>query len=239
MKGMCSAAEAALPGCQQEKRNSGGKPGSMHRSVYLSVPMALAGQDGGAIADPGGILVELGQSGGNQPTERRPVTSLLSRQLADAGIQVAQFTDLAPFDVLMLHPGRTLIEKLLRVNNFALDETRRSIHGWPRIGRQLYDIWALLGDSQVCDFLADHGQASEVLADCIRISEDFMPDLAPPVGGFGACRAFDPDWEHSARLREEHDTAMLDLYYGLTPAPTYDDVIARVHDKAELLDLGT
>jgi hypothetical protein len=42
-----------------EKRNSGGKPGSMHRSVYLSAPLSPQ-TSSSAIADPGGILVELG-----------------------------------------------------------------------------------------------------------------------------------------------------------------------------------
>lgn len=45
--------------------------------------------------------------------------SLLARALDEAGVTIADFPDLAPFEVRVLHPGRTLIEKLLRVNNFA------------------------------------------------------------------------------------------------------------------------
>jgi hypothetical protein len=59
---MCAAAQNALPGSVAAKRNSGGKPGSMHRSVYLSAPLSPQSSSF-AIADPGGILVELGQSG--------------------------------------------------------------------------------------------------------------------------------------------------------------------------------
>lgn len=70
------------------------------------------------------------------------MTGILARQLAQAGIDIEEFADLAPFHMLMLPPGRTLLEKLLRVNNFVIDEARRSAHGWPRIGRQFYDRWA-------------------------------------------------------------------------------------------------
>jgi hypothetical protein len=237
LKGMCSAAQNALPGSTAEKRNSGGKPGSMHRSVYLSAPLSPQ-TSSSAIADPGGILVELGQSGGDHPVNRRPVTSILARQLAAADIPIEAFADLAPFEVLMLHPGRTLLEKLLRVNNFVLDAARRADHGWPRIGRQFYDIWALLGNEQVLTFLRDRVTAAAVLADCIGVSEDFLPDLPPPKGGFAACEAFNPDWDHASQLRAEHESAMRDLYYGATTPPNYDEVIDRIRSNARLLNLA-
>jgi hypothetical protein len=165
------------------------------------------------------------------------VTSILARQLAAADIPIEAFADLAPCEVLMLHPGRTLLEKLLRINNFVVDAARRSDHGWPRIGRQLYDIWALLGNDQVLTFLQDRVTAAAVLADCIQVSEDFAPDLPPPSGGFAACEAFNPDWDHAIQLRAEHGIAMRDLYYGAMTPPSYDEVIDRVRANAQLLDL--
>jgi Nucleotidyl transferase AbiEii toxin, Type IV TA system len=102
LKGRCIAAQNALPGSVAEKRTSGGKPGSMHRSVYLSAPLSQQ-PSSSAIADPGGILVELGQSGGDHPADRRPVTSILARQLVAADVPIEVFADLAPFEVLMLH----------------------------------------------------------------------------------------------------------------------------------------
>lgn len=237
LKAMCGAAESAIPGCQQEKHGSGGKPGSMHRSVYLNLPLE-AQPAGTAIANPNSILVELGQSGGRHPSTREQVDSLLSRQLAQASTDVSSFPDLAPFSVELLHPGRTLIEKLLRVNNFVVDESRRDNHdGWPRIGRQFYDFWALLGDQRVRDLLADSDGAAEIMADCMRVSLDFRPDLDPPTGGFSNCRAFDPDWEHADQLRTEHRRAMDELYYGNDPAPTYDAVLTRIQEHAHLLDI--
>lgn len=233
---MCEVAAEALPGCESVCVRSGGNPGSMHRAVYLAAPLAGRRSTSG-IADPGRILLELGQSGGQHPSVRRPVVSLLARALDEAGVAITDFPDLAPFDVRMLHPGRTLIEKLLRVNNFAADELRREQpQGWSRIGRQFYDVWALLGSTEVRDLLADRDRTAEIVADCTRISESFAPDLPPPVGGFAACPAFDPNWPEQPRLRAEHETAMRDLYYGRTPGPTFDDVVARIHRHRELLD---
>lgn len=160
---------------------------------------------------------------------------MLGRVLADSGVVVGSYTDLVPFPVKVLHPGRTLIEKLLRVNNFAADPARRvGEHGWPRIGRQLYDIWALLGSAHVRELLADKAAVARIVASCLEASAAFDPDLPPPPGGFADSPAFDPAWEHPARLRREHDTAMRHLYYGSAP-PRFDDVLAAVHGHRDLL----
>ncbi len=92
---MCDAAQLALPDSVQADPKSGGNPGTMHRRVYLSVPMSVQ-PTSDTLADPGGILVELGQSGGPHPCDRLPVTGILARQLAQAGIDIEEFADLAP-----------------------------------------------------------------------------------------------------------------------------------------------
>lgn len=154
LKSMIESAADATGGDASGGRN-GGKPGSFHRSAYLAPPLSHSGEPG-AIADAGAILVELGQSGGPSPHRDRQVTSLLARQLADAGFDTSEWGDLAAFDVAVLHPGRTLIEKLLRVNNFAsAPAAQGGVRGWPRIGRQFYDLWALLGNGEVLEFLTD------------------------------------------------------------------------------------
>lgn len=190
LKSMIEAA-ATSTGSQAKGGRSGGKPGSFHRSAYLAPALFHAG-DSSAIADAAAILVELGQSGGPNPHCDRQVTSLLARQLDIAGFDITTWLDLAPFDVAILHPGRTLIEKLLRVNNFASDATAHDgIHGWPRIGRQFYDVWALLGSDEVLKFLRDRTTVAAVLANCYEISQAFTPDRPVPSGGFAASPAFD------------------------------------------------
>lgn len=238
LKSMVEAAAGATQGPTSGRR-SGGKPGNLHRSAYLAPPLTHTGQPG-VIADASAILVELGQSGGPNPHADRPVTSLLSRQLDAAGFEVSTWSDLAGFEVPVLHPGRTLIEKLLRINNFAGDPAAQDgVHGWPRVGRQFYDVWALLGTPEVLDFLADKPLVTEVLASCYQVSQAFTPDLPVPKGGFAASAAFDAAGPLAERLHTEHDAAMHGLYYGNDNPPSFDDVLARVHEHQDLLDPGT
>lgn len=204
LKSMVAAAAEATRG-ESSGGKSGGKPGSFHRSAYLSPPMVHSDQPG-AIADAAAILIELGQPGGPNPHSDRTVASLLSRQLETAGFDTSVWSDLAAFDVAVLHPGRTLIEKLLRINNFATDATaREGAHGWPRIGRQFYDVWALLGTPEVLSLLADRPLVTEALASCYEVSEAFTPDLPVPEGGFAASPAFDPSGPLAAGNRWMRD----------------------------------
>lgn len=143
---------------------------------------------------------------------------------------------MATFDVAVLHPGRTFIEKLLRVNNFASDPTaQEGVHGWPRIGRQFYDLWALLGNDEVLEFLTDKPTVAEVLTSCFEISQAFRPDLPVPHGGFAASPAFDAAGPLTMRLHAEHDAAMEGLYYGTDAPPTFDEVLERVCAHSALL----
>jgi len=234
LKSMIAAAADATGG-QASGGHSGGRPGSFHRSAYLAPPLAYSAEPS-AIADAGTILVELGQSGGPNPHRARQVTSLLSRQLADAGFDTSAWGDLTSFDVAVLHPGRTLIEKLLRVNNFASDPTAQDgVHGWPRIGRQFYDLWALLGNEEVLEFLTDKLTVTDVLTSCFEISQAFTPDLPVPDGGFAASPAFDAAGPLAVRLRAEHDAAMEGLYYGTDEPPAFNEVLERVHAHSALL----
>jgi len=109
-------------------------------------------------------------------------------------------------------------------------------HGWPRIGRQFYDIWALLRTPEVRSLLQDAPLVAEILTSARAVSERLgRPDAPTPPGGFAASPALAPDGELADRLRREHDAAMRDLYYGTEPPPTFDDVLEQVHTDALLL----
>lgn len=238
LKAMLQTAAAAT-GAKPTDIRSGGKPGSFHRAGYL-VPALHHRGSPGAVADASAILVELGQSGGPNPHSARSVTSMLGRELATIpGFDPEAWADLGAFEAEILHPGRTLIEKLLRVNNFAADpEAIQGIHGWARIGRQFYDIHALLGTQEVLDLLADRNAVDDILASAFAVSESFgRPDQPIPAGGFAVVPVFDPTWPHAKRLRVEHGDAMRDLYYGTHEPPTFEAVIDRVREHAGLLDL--
>lgn len=166
--------------------------------------------------------------------------SLLARQLADADFDTPTWHDLATFEVAILHPARTLIEKLLRVDKLTrVESPQQNARDWPRAGRQFYDIWALLGDDEVVRLLRDRQLVAEILSSCYEVSESFRnPDVPVPSGGFAASAAFDPGGSFAAPLRAEHDAAMRALYYGADTRPTFDDVIARVREHAGDLDIG-
>lgn len=225
---------ASATGSQVEPMRFGGTAGTLHRSAYLTLPLEQS-ETAVGLADPGAILIELGQSGGPNPSRTQAVESLLSRELADSG--VGEWDDLAAFDVTVLHPGRTLIEKLLRVNNFVSDAPRRDgTHGLARIGRQFCDIWALLVEPEFVELLSDKRQFNEILGSAFAVSEAFTPDHPVPAGGFASSVAFDPHGEFAAGLQREHERAMHDLYYGRAPGPSFDDVLGRVRANAELLN---
>ena len=217
LRAMCETAATEI-GAQIEHDDSGSKVPDRWKRAYLHLPFANKLPQQIGVVDAGRILLELSQTGGRHPNDVREISSLLSRQLAAASYPVSDFANLRPFAVQVLHPGRTLIEKLLRVNNFTVREkSHDDIHGCPRIGRQFYDIWALLGSSEVLAFLTDLAHSREVLADCLRVSKPFQEDEPVPIGSFAKTLAFDASWPLAAQLQAEHDSAMRDLYYGSVP----------------------
>lgn len=62
------------------------------------------------------VLLEMGVRGGAHPCDQRKIGSLLGDQVKGTGLELSEYPDLEPFSVLVLHPGRTLIEKLVLVN---------------------------------------------------------------------------------------------------------------------------
>jgi len=236
MRGMCRAARTATDG-ELTHVTSGGENGQAHKSMYLTIPVKHKPAENSGLADPGQILLEFGQSGGTNPSTYREVTSLLSRSLSANGFNIAAHGDLASFQIQILHPGRTLIEKLLRVNNFALmEDADRNRHGWPRIGRQFYDLWQLLGTGEVIDFLADKNLSSSVLENCFKVSKDFTPDRLPPRGGFANSSIFSESGELFERLSREHETAMKSLYFGKPLDLPLIEVFGRIKANEKLLD---
>ena len=187
LREMCDVAAKAL-GAEVEDASSGGQLGTLHRRAYLT-PRSPAHCAHAASADPERILLELVESGGRHPSGPVSVSSLFARHTGAGRLQIDDFVDLAPYEVSILHPGRTLLEKLLRVNNFCIDDAaRQNPHGWPRIGRQFYDIWALLGDARTLQFLNNRQLAGEVLADCFTVSELFTPDQPLPSAVLASAR---------------------------------------------------
>ena len=186
------------------------------------------------------VVLEMGVRGGSHPNERVPISCLLGDALAAAGTDLSEFTDLQPFDVVVLHPGRTLLEKLAHVDAAAKAlERDAALVPDRRIGRHFYDVYQLLGDDRVLDLLADRDEIAEVMisiGDVTRAHFDGGEASEPrPEGDFAASPAFDLNSDVSRRLHAAYDDTMAELYFGRDPLPTWQAICERVEARRELL----
>src|SRR5208283_3674731 len=111
-----------------------------------------------------------------------------------AGTDLSEFVDLEPFEVAVLHPGRTLLEKLVLIHDLA-----QQLAAAPdtlidrRSGRHFYDVYQLLGDHRVLDLLSDRSQTEEVLSSIEEINRAFYGNAddieVRPAEGFEIGRA--------------------------------------------------
>ena len=97
---------------------------------------------------------------------------LLGDVLVAEGIDLDEFDDLSAFGWTVLHPGRTLLEKLVLIHALAqqliADPSRPIV---PRSGRHFYDGYRLLGDGPVCELLEDRDEVRDLLASVEEITE--------------------------------------------------------------------
>lgn len=193
------------------------------------------------LADTPAVLVELGQAGGPNPSSVHAVESLLAPgpEPGRYGHHHRRMEDLAPFEVTILHPGRTLIDKLLRVNTFASRPADQDkIHGWAASVGSSTTSGPCSGTTTWRSLVADKQTVGDIMSSIIEVSARYTAADLIPEGGFANSAEFDPNSALATGLRREHDSAMTNLYYGdAALAPSFDDVIGRVRDSAALLDL--
>jgi hypothetical protein len=175
------------------------------------------------------IVVEPGVRGGPRPYERRVIQPLMAEVL---GPDVA-FDDLAPFEIDVLHPARTMIEKL-----FAVDSMGRRLAIDPELRlpdtavRHFYDLYFLLDEerSPALGWLRQGDNHEEVVADCLRVARRwFSEETAVPDGGFAHSSAF-ADESLASRLRPPYERMMAAVCYPRAPRPTLDEVRSRARD---------
>jgi Nucleotidyl transferase AbiEii toxin, Type IV TA system len=232
---MKAMAEAAAAGVAGSATGFGGRESGRHRSYEIAYaatrePTALIRTS---------VLLEMGVRGGPHPHTQVPISSLLGDALVAAGTDLGEFDDLAPFEVAVLHPGRTLLEKLVIVH--ALCRQLASDTDGPidrRSGRHFYDVYQLLGDRQVLDLLADRDQIEQVMRSVEEINRAFFGGDGieiRPAGGFATCPAFESTSNISSQLRTAYESTMPELYFGTGPLPTWEEICARVAEQHALL----
>lgn len=184
------------------------------------------------------IRLDIGVLGGVEPHGMRPIGTLLGDVLrAERDIDIMTFDDLVPFEVPVLHPGRTLVEKLLLVHTSATRSvTDPQLLLQYRASRHYYDIHCLLGHDECCDLLADRDQFDVILADAVAISTIHFGGVEPrPDDGFAASLAFCATEPLVTDIVRQYEDTMSAYYFGTNPHPSYDGVCERVDERRELL----
>ena len=232
MKGM---ADAAAQGVGGSVRGTGQSETGRHRSYEIAYPATRKSTS--LIATS--VLLEMGVRGGPHPHGPVVINSLLGDTLEAAGTDLDEFDDLRTFEIAVLHPGRTLLEKLVLIHSLA----QRLAHDATapidrRSGRHFYDVYQLLGDREVLALLSNRDQTEQVIRSIEEINRAFFVsdgiELRPP-GGFAACSAFDVTSDVSGRLQSAYAATMPELYFGTGPLPTWQQICDRVSEHHALL----
>ena len=208
--------------------------GAADRGIHRSYEIHYGGAHSGSAVLPF-VLLEMGVRGGPEPMEHRPVTTMLAPLL---DLDENAYEDLRPFDVPVLHPGRTLLEKLGLLHVAATRRLEASLDfRAARIGRHFYDVHQILGHEPARELLSDRDEVARILAESASISQEhFGAYEPPPRGGYAQSPAFGARrGEVDAELRVAYEDAEAGLRLGGEAWPTWHEVQARVAEYAHLL----
>lgn len=232
---MKSMGEAAATAAEGQAERYGGSETGVHRAYRVSYPATYRSTE----AVPTSVLLEMGVRGGPNPHERMSIGSLLGSALGAAGENLGPYDDLQPFEVPVLHPGRTLLEKLYGIHDLAKQLRANSLEADKllRNGRHFYDVYQLLGRARVLELLADRTLAEQIMASIEQASQEAFNATGElrPDGGFAASPAFDCDSDVSRQMRRAYEAIMPALYFGAEPLPTWDEICQRVQEQRQLL----
>lgn len=176
-----------------------------------------------------GVFLELGSRGGALPATPLPVSSLLALHAAD---QIAGAPEAEPVLVRVLAPWRTLVEKLVLLHTaHTAADPDAAIRG----ARHYYDVRQLLTRPEILAGIHEHGIGILARDVCTYSRAADMPAADRPSDGFATSPAFN-DGPHVAASRVEYEERVLPVLLWPGPnAPTFDECVAAVHDRADHL----
>jgi hypothetical protein len=230
---MVGGVSAAL-GLTWSQGRSPGRGLHASRGDFISYP--ASGDDAGLEVSvrSAGILLETGFAGGLSPSVVCTVTALVGNL---PGMRPEDHEDLAPFDLPMLEPHRTLIEKCAGLHELASSWKAVDPPRDRRFGRHYYDIYQLLGHQRTLERLQDRRDFEVIVDDVAHISAaTYGATATRPDEGYAASPAFQPG--RSGPLREWLEAAYEEskvLVARATPPPSFGQVLARVEANAALL----
>jgi len=205
---------------------------NLARAVNYEYPTRLAGR-----LRPE-VVLEMGRRGTDLPEH---LVYSIQPMLADVpmkSVDTADFADLSDFDVPVMHPARTLWEKVSLVHSDVASGAWREHRDPSRFARHYGDIGALLNVSIVQEALSDPEIRRSLDIEVREISKKHFREVpAVPGGGYAASPAFRPDGEYSEFLTEHFDLAVK-ILWPPSSRPTLDGVLDMVAESSHLLDLS-
>lgn len=169
------------------------------------------------------IILEMGIRGGAHPTEVRPLRSLFSTAITPSELEDET---LEPFDMTVLHPRRTVVEKLFAIHAACELWHEGRVAAIQRQGRHLYDIHFLLGDDEVAAYLGGEEYLA-LLPEIDHFGRRYFPrDHRTPEGmRFGGSRALAPGEELRAAIEEDY---LRSRFLFVDAQPDLDEIYARI-----------
>ncbi len=173
---------------------------------------------GGALKE--GLLLEMSSRGGTHPASLHPFRSMVAIYAEEVlGEPASVWEEFAAFEVSVLAPERTLLEKLAAVHAAASAGDGNALL---KAGRHFYDIAQLLASPAVTDALDALGPkgVGELATDIDSHSHSAgFAWSARPDGGYADSPAFDADAEDYPFVVRGYESA-LGLVYGRRPPLT-------------------
>ncbi|PCK23252.1 nucleotidyl transferase AbiEii/AbiGii toxin family protein [Rhodococcus qingshengii] len=201
------------------------------RSITYEYPTASAPNS--ALRE--GVLLEMGSRGGDDPTSRRFLRSMVAEfAITELNEDPTTWEEFTAFELRVLAPERTLLEKLSAVHTAATDGAVGS-GKLAQHGRHYYDIHKLLESADVRASLAAMGpDRLEQLADDIhqRGLEAGWDSHPRPSAGYATSVAFSDEGEIGETVRAAY-AMVAELVYGVPV--TLDECFETVRRSADLI----
>jgi Nucleotidyl transferase AbiEii toxin, Type IV TA system len=175
------------------------------------------------------IILEMGIRGGVQPMEVRTIRSMLGNPLESAELDDRT---LQAFEIPVLHPRRTLVEKLFAVHSACELWAEGRETALQRQGRHFYDLYFLLADGDIATFVGSDSYR-ELIREIDAFGREYFPrdHRSPPEMRFADSRAFAPTTDLRAAIADDYNSSAF-LFFG--EAPDLDSIyklIAAVRER--------
>ncbi len=182
------------------------------------------------------VLLETGIRGGTHPVQTHALRSLVADfAISSYGDTEDTWEEFGSFEVRVLAPERTLLEKLALLHDASTRHELGQDTRLPQLGRHVYDVSRLLGSAEVRAALESLGPTGvgRLCADIDEHSASYSWSFTPrPSGGFGESQYLDTSRNCHKVLRAAYGSSNA-LIYG--SVPTFDECLQVVRRWSGLI----